>query len=318
MTKKTISICIPAFNEAQNVPIAINAVEEVFKKNLPGYLLELIITDNASTDETWKKIQSLAADRPNLKAYRFSRNFGYQNSVFTGLSLATGAAVIEMDADLEDPPHVIPQFVEKWESGFEVVYGVRSKRHGSLMKRFLFSIFYKLLNLLSEYEIPKNAGDFRLLDRKVVDALKHLPEHNLYLRGLVVYLGFKQTPIVYARQPRHSGKSKFRFFHYIILAIDAITAFTKFPLRLIGVMGVLMFLASFALSMHYLFGFFKDGTPIAGFTTLVILILALHSITFIFLGVIGEYLSRIFDDSKKRPRVIISESIHDPDYPKSL
>jgi glycosyltransferase involved in cell wall biosynthesis len=316
--RKKISVTIPVYNEASNVVRAIDAVEKVFNQELSRFELEIVITDNASTDGTWQTVANLARVRSHLTGYRFSRNFGYQNSVFAGLALATGDAVIEMDADLEDPPEVIPEFVKQWEEGFEVVYGVRSKRHGPWWMRAMFAAFYHALNRLSELPIPRNAGDFRLLDRRVVDRLRALPERNLYLRGLVVYLGFKQIPVAYERQPRLSGSSKFRFLHYVALAIDAITAFTKAPLRLIGVLGFMLFALALGASLYYLATYFKYGTPIQGFTTLVILMLLLNSITFMFLGIIGEYLSRIFDDAKMRPRVVISESTSSAPYPREL
>jgi dolichol-phosphate mannosyltransferase len=315
---KTISVCIPVYNESQNLPVAVAALEEVFRSLLPGYRLEIIVTDNASTDETWKIAQGLAATKSHLKAYRFSRNFGYQNSVFAGLTVATGDAVVEMDADLEDPPQVIPEFVRKWEEGFDVAYGVRGKRHSPLVMRILFATFYRILHRLSDLNIPENSGDFRLLDRKVVDVLKALPERNLYLRGLVSYLGFKQTPVLYDRQPRHSGQSKFKLWNYLMLAVDAVTAFSKAPLRMIGVAGLLLFIVSSIMAAYYLIAGLTRHVPVQGFTTLVILILILNSITFMFLGMIGEYLSRIFDDSKFRPRVIIAESANAPDAPKFL
>jgi dolichol-phosphate mannosyltransferase len=263
-------------------------------------------------------IQELAKTRPYLKAYRFARNFGYQNSVFAGLSLSTGDAVVEMDADLEDPPHVIPQFVEKWEQGFQVAYGVRAKRHTQWMLKLAFALFYRFLNRISDLKIPQDSGDFRLLDRQVINVLRALPERNLYLRGLVAYLGFRQTAIIYERQPRISGSSKFRMIHYFVLAIDAITAFSKAPLRLIGVLGICLFLISSVLAAYYLISGLIYGTPVPGFTTLVVLTLGLNSITFIFLGILGEYLSRIFDDSKFRPRVIIAEAANSEKFPPTL
>jgi dolichol-phosphate mannosyltransferase len=316
--RKTISICIPVFNESVNLPKAVEAVERVFETELAAYNLEFVVTDNGSTDNTWEVVGQLAATRPNLRGYRFSRNFGYQNSVFTGLSLATGHAVVELDADLEDPPHVIVEFVKKWEAGFDVAYGVRTKRHKPWVLRFFFALFYRLLNRLSELSIPQDSGDFRLLDRKVVDVLKALPERNLYLRGLVSFLGFKQAAVLYERDARLSGGSKFRLMHYFVLAIDALTAFTKAPLRLIGVLGGILFAGSLVLATYYFFGSIFDGKSVPGFTTLVILTLFLHSVTFIFLGILGEYLSRVFDDSKKRPRVIIADAVHADDYPKYL
>ncbi|MBL0211800.1 MAG: glycosyltransferase family 2 protein [Holophagaceae bacterium] len=315
---KRISICIPAFNEAANLPVAVEAVERLFREELGAYELEIIITDNASTDSTWEVVNRLAADRPHLKAFRFSRNFGYQNSVFAGISMATGSAVVELDADLEDPPAVIPKFVEKWEAGFDVAYGVRATRHGSWFLRLAFSLFYRLLNKLSDFPIPKDSGDFRLLDRRVVEVLRNLPERNLYLRGLVSYLGFRQAEVLYDRQPRIGGASKFSFLHYLTLAVDALTAFSKAPLRLIGILGIILFVLSMLLSLYYLYGRILHGTPLPGFTTLVVLTLMLNSVTFIFLGVLGEYLSRVFDDAKNRPRVIFRDSINADGVPPCL
>jgi dolichol-phosphate mannosyltransferase len=313
--QKTISICIPVYNESANIPIAVQEVENLFQHQLSEYLLEIIITDNASTDSTWQVVQNLAASRPYLRAFRFSRNFGYQNSVFAGLSMSTGDAVIELDADLEDPPVIIPKFISRWEEGYDIVYGVCSKRYGS--KFFLWSVerFYKMLNSISDIHIPENAGDFRLLDRKVVDILKELPERNLYLRGLVSFIGFCQCPVLYERNERLNGKSKFKAMHYVVLAIDALTSFSKKPLRVIGILGILLFIFSSVLALYYLIGYLIGGSEARGFTTLVILTLFLHSTTFIFLGVLGEYLSRIFDDAKFRPRAIIQDAIHADQHP---
>jgi glycosyltransferase involved in cell wall biosynthesis len=315
MNTSTISVCIPVFNEAENVALAVSTVEEIFHSKLPQYLLEIIITDNASTDRTWELVTALSATRPHLKAFRFSRNFGYQNSVFAGLCLANGDAVVAVDADLEDPPNVIVQFVEKWREGFDVVYGVRQKRYGPIYLRFLFSLFYKSLTAIASLGIPENAGDFRLLDRKVVNVLKALPERNLYLRGLVWYLGFRQAPVPYDRQPRTAGTSKFGLRHYAAFAIDGVTAFSKAPLRLIGILGVCLFILSAVLGSYYFIGGLLRGTRLPGFTTIVVLLLFLHGLTFIFIGIIGEYLSRVFDDAKYRPRVIISDALNSPEFP---
>jgi dolichol-phosphate mannosyltransferase len=184
--------------------------------------------------------------------------------------------------------------------------------------KVLFSLFYKLLGYLSDLPIPQNAGDFRLLDRKVVEVLKALPERNLYLRGLVSYLGFKQVAVIYDRNPRLSGQSKFRMMHYATLAVDAITAFSKTPLRLIGVLGVALFGISISLACYYLYGRLMHRVEVPGFTTLIVMTLTFHSITFIFLGVLGEYLSRIFDDSKNRPRTIIAEAVNTEDFPRVM
>lgn len=318
MPRKIISICIPALNEEAALPKAVLAVESLFGTHLQNYALELIVTDNASTDSTWAVVESLAAARPNLKALRFSRNFGYQNSLFAGMSMASGDAVIALDADLEDPPEVMVDFVKYWEAGFDVVYGIRRKRHTPIHLKLLFRVFYKMLRTISALDIPENSGDFRLLDRKVVNVLVHLPERNLYLRGLVAYLGFKQRAVSYDRNPRIAGKSKFRLIHYATLAIDGITAVSKTPLRAIGVLGVTFFAISALLGAYYAIGTLVRGVPVQGFTTIVVLMLFLHGLTFIFIGIIGEYLSRIFDDSKGRPRVIIAQALNVEKFPESL
>jgi len=315
---KLISVCIPTYNEEKNVVEAVVSVEKVFAEQLPQYELELIITDNASVDSTWELIKELAVSRQHLKAFRFSRNFGYMNSIFAGLSLSTGDAVVELDADLEDPPDVIPKFIEKWEEGYAVVYGVRAKRYGNWLILALTWVFYRALNYMSEFKIPTDSGDFRLLDRKVVSALVEFPERNLYLRGLVAFLGFKQAPVVYDRKPRISGTSKFRFLQRVVIAIDAVTAFTKAPLRLIGALGFLLFMGSALLSLYYFGIYLVGGIPVPGIATLVILMLGLHGVSFMFLGTIGEYMSRIFDDSKKRPRVVIDEAIQYENPPRFL
>lgn len=306
------------FNEAENIEAAVRTVEEVFRTKLPEYGMEFVITDNASTDSSWKVVQQLAESRPYLRAFRFSRNFGYQNSVFAGLSLCTGDAAVVLDADLEDPPAVIPAFVSKWRDGCEVVYGIRTRRHTPLYKRVLFSVFYRVLTACSPFPIPRDAGDFRLLDRKVLEILKALPERNLYLRGLVTFIGFRQAGVPYERQPRLAGRSKFRFAHYLTFAVDGITAFSKTPLRMIGALGTVLFVCSVLMGMYYAAGALLGRVPVQGFTTLAVLILFLNGVNFIFLAVIGEYLSRIFDDAKFRPRVIILDAIHASEFPRHL
>ncbi len=315
---KTVSICIPVFNESENIENAISSVERLFSEKLKTYSLEIIVTDNGSSDDTWEIIEKLSKSRPNLIAYKFSRNFGYQNSVFAGLSLATGDAIIELDADLQDPVEVIPEFIESWEEGYNVVYGIRTARSCSRVKKLAYGFFYKTMGALAELDIPPDAGDFRLIDRKVANVLKALTEKNLYLRGLISHIGFKQKAIYYQRNSRELGESKFSFKDYFIFAFDGITAFSKKPLRGIAFVGVILFFLSFGLGTYYLLTSLIRGSGAPGFPTTIIISLALHGINFIFLGIIGEYLSRIFDDAKNRPRVIISESINSEDPPLFL
>jgi dolichol-phosphate mannosyltransferase len=318
LPNRTISVCIPVYNEADNIANAITSVESLFAEQLPEYQVEFVISDNASLDSSWDIVRELSADRPFLRAFRFSRNFGYQNSVFAALSLARGDAAVVLDADLEDPPSVIVEFVRHWEQGFDVVYGIRRRRYTPLYLRIFFHVYYRLLSASSPLKIPQDTGDFRLLDRKVLNALKNLPERNLYLRGLVSFLGFRQLGIRYDRQPRKFGASKFRFSHYFTMAIDGLTAFSKAPLRAISILGTALFVLSILMGAYYLARALFGHSPVQGFATLVVLMLFLHGVTLIFLAIIGEYLSRIFDDSKFRPRVIICEAINETDYPAQL
>jgi len=315
---RTISICIPVFNEEDNVVTAVESVERVFAESLPDYELELIITDNASSDRSWERIQELCNSRPRARAYRFSRNFGYQASVFAGLSLATGDAAIELDADLEDPPEVIPKLIAKWEEGYDVAYGLRTRRHGSRIRRFLAWTFYRVLRRLSDVPIAPDSGDFRLISRPVLEVLKGFPERSLYIRGLVSFSGFRQIAVPYERNPRLAGTSKFRLGHYLGFAWDAITAFSTKPLRVTGAIGMLLFVSMVMLGAFYVVKQLVYGTPIPGFTTLVVLMLLLHGLTFVFLGIMGEYVSRIADDVKNRPRVVIEKSINDETPPRYL
>ena len=318
MAKKTISVCIPVLNEAKNLEHAVARVETLFATTLSDYALEIIITDNASTDDTWDEIGRLAQSRSHLKGFRFSRNFGYQNSVFSALSLSTGDAAVELDADLEDPPEVIREFVAEWEAGHDVVYGVRTKRYAPFLLKTLIGGFYWLLNRVSDIEIPQNAGDFRLLDRKVVEVLKSLPESGLYVRGLVGYLGFRQKGVEYERQPRADGLSKFSYLRYVGLALDAVTAFSKTPLRLITLLGFVIFVVAMLIALRQLWVYLFHGIQVQGFMTLALLLLVLHGLTFMVLGVLGEYLGRVFDHSKQRPRAIIAEAVNVADYPRVI
>jgi dolichol-phosphate mannosyltransferase len=261
--------------------------------------------DNHSNDSSYLVAKKIAKTDERACLIRLSRNFGYQANIYTGFINTTGDAVIQLDADGEDDPLLIRDFIKKWEEGFEVVYGIRTKRAESFWLTILRKLFYRILNLCSEINIPNDSGDFRLLDRKVINELKEFRESSLYLRGLVSYIGFNQTGISYERRPRYSGVSKFSLFGYFSFAIDGITAFSKKPLTYVTWSGFLLSILSI-LGMIFYFGLYLTmGVAQAGFTTLVLIILFLAGIQLFCVGLIGLYIGRIFDEVKMRPRSII-------------
>jgi dolichol-phosphate mannosyltransferase len=306
---KKISVVIPVYNESENIDTVYRQVVNVFEKRLPHYALEIIFTDNCSTDDTYTKVKCLVATDTRVKALQLSRNFGYQASIFTGYMNATGDAVIQMDSDGEDPPEVIPEFVQYWEQGYHVVYGTRVTRQESKIMQWQRNFFYKLLKKISTIDLPPGAGDFRLLDMRVVDTLRiSFKERNLYLRGLVSFIGFRQIGLPYHRGKRTKGRSKFSYFDYFRLAWDAITSFSDIPLKIVSLLGLCMAGVAIAGAVFYFMLFAFGRVPVKGFTTLILVILLLSGIQLVCLGIVGEYISRIFNEVKARPRSIIANS----------
>lgn len=306
---KKISVVIPVYNEGDNIENIYHQVVDVFEKHLSRYALELIFTDNCSTDDTYTRVKRLVATDTRVKVMQLSRNFGYQASILTGYMNASGDAVIQMDSDGEDPPEFIPEFVQYWEQGYQVVYGIRVTRQESKIMQWQRNIFYKLLKKISTIDLPPGAGDFRLLDMRVVDSLRvSFKERNLYLRGLVSFIGFRQIGLPYHRGKRTKGQSKFSYFDYFRLAWDAITSFSHMPLRIVSLIGLCFAGVAIAGAVFYLTLYAFGRVPVRGFTTLILVILLVSGIQMICLGIVGEYISRIFDEVKERPRSIIAES----------
>lgn len=302
--KKLISIVIPVYNEQNNVGPCFQALNHL-SKDVPHYDFEFLFTDNASTDLTSLEIEKLCAADPRVKYARYSSNVGYQCSIYIGHCLAKGDAVVELDCDLEDPPELIKEFIQKWESGFEVVYGIRLGRQESRLKTFFRKIFYRLMSRASDIELPNDAGDFRLVDRKIVNILKQVPEREPYLRGLVAALGFRQTGIPYHRNARNAGHSKFNLLQNFNLALQGMVGFTKAPMRIAIYLGVIMsclgFLAAIAHFLFRVFGLISQP----GVSEIVILILISWSTIMLFLGLIGEYVATILLETRGRPRAIL-------------
>jgi polyisoprenyl-phosphate glycosyltransferase len=307
MQQNLISVVIPVFNEASNIGPCYQALRELAEKD-PSLSFEFIFTDNASTDEGPILIERLCAEDPRVKYVRYSTNVGYQRSIYVGFCVSSGAAVVELDCDLEDPPELILDFVREWKQGYDVVYGVRKSRVEPKLKTAFRKLFYRLMARVSDTDLPLDAGDFRLLSRRVVDILREVPEREPYLRGLVASLGFRQTGIPYSRRPRNSGKTKFNFFGNMDLALQSLVGYSKAPMRLAIYAGFLITILSVVFSVVYLLCRVMGWITQPGFTTVIITILASWSSTLLFLGLIGEYIATILVQTRGRPRAVIEKA----------
>ncbi len=309
--KNLISIIVPVFNEEENVRALYEAVKKELEKNSNEFDFEFIFTDNRSTDSTFTALKDLARSDSRVRAARFSRNFGYQKSIYTGFCLAQGNLAIEIDCDLQDPPELIHTFIAKWKEGYEVVYGVRTQRKENPFMTFVRQSFYKLINLLSEDELPLDAGDFRLVDRKVLNQLKLTQDANPYLRGAIASLGFNQIGVPYERNERKRGRAKFDLKSMTSLALDGILNHSVVPLRVATFTGMLVSsaLVLYFLTLSFLSFFFRLEWP-RGFATMSVLILISISLNAIFLGIIGEYLGRIYRQIKRYPITVIDQTIN--------
>ncbi len=311
--RKLITICVPVLNEEANIANLYAAVEELRRSMSDRYRFELLFTDNHSTDGTFALLNELAQRDPDVRVLRFSRNFGFQPSVLTGYLNARGAAVIQLDCDLQDPPSLIPRLLELWEAGNQVVYGVRDKRTEGWLITFTRRCFYRVIHSLSESELPLDAGDFRLVDRRVIEELARIDDATPYVRGTIATLGFNQVGVPYTRAARQAGASKFRFKDLLNLAMDGIFNHSFVPLRLATYVSLTIALATLILILAYVAGrlFFAQSWP-PGFATLVVLILVSISLNALFFGILGEYVARIYRQVKKRPLTIVERELNGP------
>jgi dolichol-phosphate mannosyltransferase len=306
---KLISVVLPFYNEKSNLPLIVDELKVVIDSLHSIYKFEVLLMDNHSTDGSDQLACDLKRKLPCIKVFRQSRNFGYQANILAGYAMSKGDAVVQLDADGEDDPNLIKVFLKEWEKGNQVVYGVRISRKEALFLTLQRKIFYRVLNGLSDIDIPIDAGDFRLVDRKLVNIICELKEANPYLRGLIAYLGFNQVGIPYSRRSRYSGVSKFSWFDYLRLSWDAITSFSRKPLSLIAMLGGGIFFLSIVFMAVYLGLYLAGYIVVRGFTTLVILQLVSTGLTLLSLGVVAIYLGRVFEEVKKRPVHVIEELI---------
>ncbi len=302
------SIVVPIFNEEEIIPEMHRRMSAMLD-GLDGPS-ELILVNDGSRDRSLEIMRELAARDPRLKVISFSRNFGHQMAITAGIDHAAGDAVVVIDADLQDPPEVIPELIQKWKEGYELIYAVRSERRGeTFFKKFTASFFYRLIASMTELKIPSDSGDFRLMDRKVVEAMKQVREHHRFMRGLSVWVGFKQVGVQYVRQERFAGVTKYPLKKMVRFATDGITSFSYVPLQFATTLGFgFAGLALVAIPVVAVLRAFGNDF-FTGQATTLLSVLLLGGVQLIFLGIIGEYLGRIYDEVKKRPLYIVSEKI---------
>ncbi len=302
-----LSIVVPMYNEEDNLDYFFQRIFKLLESlNLTH---EIICVNDGSSDRTLEMLLGYHRKYPQVKVLNFSRNFGKETALTAGLHHAGGRAVIPIDADLQDPPELIETFIAKWREGFDVVYAVRTKRHGEAwLKRLSANLFYRVINYFSETPIPKNTGDFRLLDARVVKVLNQIPENTRFLKGLFAWVGFKQIGVPYERDPRHQGKTKWNYWRLWNLAIDAVTLFSTVPLRLWGYVGLTISFLSIAYAAFLIIRTLILGIDVPGYASIMVGVLFLGGLQLFSLGIIGEYLGRVYAETKRRPLYIISES----------
>lgn len=303
-----LCVVVPGLNEADNLPFLYNELVQSLGRS--EWELEIIFIDDGSTDGTLETCLKLHGQDPRFQYIALSRNFGHQRALTAGLDMANGDAVVIMDADLQDPPEVVLQMIELWKQGVDVVYGQRRSREGEgMFKKVTAKIFYRLLRSLSGTRIPEDTGDFRLMDRRVVEQLRNLREQSRFIRGLVSWLGFEQRPVFYDRKPRHAGTSKYPLLRMIRFAWDGISTFSAMPLRIATLLGTLLSLLAFAMIVYYVIRkVYFDDDFVRGWASIMVAVLAVGGVQLLVIGIVGEYLAKAFEELKERPLYIVRES----------
>lgn len=300
-----LSIIVPAFNEEGNI----EAVAEQIKQQAEQCRkYEIIFINDGSTDATAEKLRMLHRSNPNIQFISFSRNFGHQSALLAGIHHASGDCIISMDADLQHPPAMIPQLVSKWQEGFDIVTTIRDdSQNTSWFKRSTSSVFYKLMNRLSNITLEEGAADFRLIDRSVAQVISNSREYNLFLRGYIAWLGYKQCMVPYIPHQRQSGKTKYSFGKMMMLAINGITSFSVKPLRVAMILGTAISLLAFIYAIYAIYVYLETNEAVPGWTSVLVSILFIGGLQLLILGIIGEYLGRTLMQTKQRPDYVIME-----------
>ncbi len=306
----SLSLVIPCYNEEEVIHHLRDRLLSVLEP--AGIPYEIVLVDDGSKDKTWSIMDSFAQENSRFKCIRLSRNHGHQLALTCGLDQARGEVVLIMDADLQDPPELLHEMLEKWKQGYDVVYGKRKKRHGeSFSKKLFAAAFYRIFAKLTGFEMPQDTGDFRLMDRRAVEALQSLRERHRFIRGMVSWIGFAQTPVFYDRPERYAGVTKYPFRKSLFLAIDAITSFSYAPLRLASYVGAAFSALSFVY-MIVVIGLKFAGINFSGYTSIMASLLLIGGVQLMFLGIIGEYIGRIFEQGQMRPLYLIDEVVGEP------
>lgn len=298
-SQPVLSIVIPVFNEEENIETLHVRLTTVLRDLCDEY--EIIYVDDGSQDRSQAILQRMETEDVHVTVIELARNFGHQVAISAGLEHSKGRAVCIMDADLQDPPEILPKFLATWQEGAEVVYAIRTERKEWWGKRLAYALFYRLLQRVANIKMPLDAGDFCIMDRCVVDQLVQMPERNRFVRGIRSWIGFHQVGVAYERHSRHAGRPKYTFKKLVYLALDGLISFSHMPLRIITLLGFTVSLLSFLVALFYMIKKFTLGVGVPGFTTLVVSIFFLAGIQLMTIGVIGEYIGRISDEVKRRP-----------------
>ena len=310
MDKKLISICIPILNEEDNIKLIYKKIIGIFDKFKNKYNYEIIFTDNKSSDKSFQIIKEINKIDKNVKCYSFSNNIGKERSLINGYKLAKGDSAVQLDCDFQDPPELIEEFIKKWEEGYDYIYAVRKNRKENIIIENLRKMFYRVINFLSHSELKNDVGDFSLIDKKIVEIVKTIDERDTYLRGFIYSLGFKSCGIEHTREKRFAGKTKFTFFRYMSESFKSITNHTIAPLRIATLFGLTVAIISVAGLIYYFAQKIIDpNSSPAGFTTQIFIMLIILAVNSIFLGILGEYIGKIYNQIKKFDKTIIIKRI---------
>ncbi len=308
--KPDISIIVSVYNEEDSLDIFFKTIRQTMEQK-KDYLYEIVCVDDGSTDDTFQLLQKYAQDDFRIKVLKFSRNFGKEYGLMAGLKYCAGRAAVPIDVDLQDPPELILQFIEKWEDGYDMVYGIRNDRASDTwLKRLTAKLFYKTYNLMTRSPIPYNAGDYRLIDRKIIDTILELPERNIFMKGIFGWTGFKSCGIKYVRQKRIAGVSKWNYWKLWNFALDGITASTTLPLRIWTYLGSMLSFLGLLYALYIIIRTITYGADVPGYASLLVFILLVGGVQMIILGILGEYIGRIFIEVKRRPLYIVEKKVN--------